>query len=207
MSLHPTASRNYPLNDGFPIGHVPQPAQLPEGAIIDRFGSEHGRYLAPDGTPFADRALTPESVGGDESLMNTDPALGDKSAELQTEIDRLSQTLGVRPMPVGFRTNDGLNIYVADDGSYHFTFYERGKLGFDQSGSLDDLLYWYCEDIVTSQAAKLVGDRAERFKYEYRVLSRFDVGWAKRRVRELAAIFRNGQPEDISLLPDIGEAL
>ena len=62
-------------------------------------------------------------------------------------------------------------------------------------------------DIVTSQAAKLVGDRAERFKYEYQVLSRFDVGWAKRRVRELAAIFRNGQPEDISLLPDIGEAL
>lgn len=58
-------SRNYPLNDGFPSGFVPQPAHLPEGAIIDRFGSEYGRYLAPDGTPFADRALAPESVGGD----------------------------------------------------------------------------------------------------------------------------------------------
>jgi uncharacterized protein YukE len=58
-------SRNYPLNDGFPPGFVPQPAQLPEGAIIDRFGSEYGRYLAPDGTSFADRALAPESVGGD----------------------------------------------------------------------------------------------------------------------------------------------
>jgi hypothetical protein len=57
--------RNYPLNDGFPPGFVPQPAQLPEGAIIDRFGSEYGRYLAPDGTSFADRALAPESVGGD----------------------------------------------------------------------------------------------------------------------------------------------
>jgi len=57
--------RNYPLNDGFPPGYVPQPAQLPEGTIIDRFGSEYGRYLAPDGTPFADRALAPESVGGD----------------------------------------------------------------------------------------------------------------------------------------------
>ncbi|SON62744.1 hypothetical protein MSIMFI_04272 [Mycobacterium simulans] len=57
-------SRHYPLNDGFPPGYVPQPAQLPEGAIIDRFGSEYGRYLAPDGTPFADRALAPESVGG-----------------------------------------------------------------------------------------------------------------------------------------------
>jgi hypothetical protein len=85
--------------------------------------------------------------------------------------------------------------------------YERGKLGFDQSGSLDDVLYWYCEGVVTGQAAKRVGDRAERFKYEYQLLSRFDIRWAKRRVRELAAIFRNGQPEDISLLPDIGEAL
>jgi uncharacterized protein YukE len=57
-------TRNYRLNDGFPPGYVPQPAQLPEGAVIDRFGSEYGRYLAPDGTSFADRALAPESVGG-----------------------------------------------------------------------------------------------------------------------------------------------
>lgn len=134
--------------------------------------------------------------------------MGDKSAELQTEIDRLSEKLGVRPMPVGFRTNDGLNIYVADDGSYHFTFYERGELGFDRSGSLDDLLYWYCEAVVTREAAKLVGDRAERFKYEYQVLSDLNADWAKRNVRETAALFRRyGQPEDISLLPDIGEAL
>jgi hypothetical protein len=139
--------------------------------------------------------------------MTTDRVLEDKSAELQTEMDLLSEQLGVRPMPVGLRTNDGLNIYVADDGSYHFAFYERGKLGFDRVGSLDDVLYWYCEGVVTREAAKLVGDRRERFKYEYQVLSRFDIGWAKRRVRELAVVFRNGQPEDIALLPDIGEAL
>jgi hypothetical protein len=58
-------SRIWPDNNGFPPDYVPQPAQLPEGTIIDRFGYESGRYLAPDGTPFADRALTPESVGGD----------------------------------------------------------------------------------------------------------------------------------------------
>jgi hypothetical protein len=132
---------------------------------------------------------------------------GDKSAELQSELNRLSEQLDARPMQVGLRTNDGLNIYIADDGSYHFTFYERGKLGFDQSGGLDDVLYWYCEGVVASQAAKQVGDRAERFKYEYQLLSRFDTDWAKRRVRELAALFRDGQPEDIALLPDIGEAL
>lgn len=51
-------------NQGFPPGYVPHEANLPPGTIIDRFGSEFGRYLAPDGTPFADRALAPESVGG-----------------------------------------------------------------------------------------------------------------------------------------------
>ncbi len=110
-------------------------------------------------------------------------------------------------MPVGMRTNDGLNVFVDENGYYHFTFYERGELGFDRVGSLDDLLYWYCEDIVTSQASRLVGDRKERFQYEYEVLSDFSVAWAKRRVRELAAMFRNGQPQDIALLPDIGEPL
>lgn len=57
-------ARPWPPNDGFPPGYVPQPAHLPEGTIIDRFGSPFGQYLAPDGTPFADRALMPESVGG-----------------------------------------------------------------------------------------------------------------------------------------------
>src|ERR1700733_4009944 len=131
--------------------------------------------------------------------MTTDRVLEDKHAELQTEIDRLSEKLGVRPILVGLRTKDGLNLYVADDGLFHFAFYERGELGFDRSGSLDDLLYWYTEGVVTSQAAKRVGDRAERFKYEYRVLSLFDADWAKRNVRETAALFRrSGQPEDIS---------
>jgi hypothetical protein len=140
--------------------------------------------------------------------MNTDRPLDDKSAELQAEIDRLSERFGVRSMPVGLRTNDGLNIYIADDGSYHFTFYERGKLGFDRSGSLDDLLYWYCESVVTRQAAKSVGDRKERFKYEYQVLSALNTDWAKRNVRETAAMFRRyGKPEDVALLPDIDEAL
>jgi hypothetical protein len=140
--------------------------------------------------------------------MNTDRLLDDKSAELQAEIDQLSEKLGVRPMQVGLRTNDGLNIYVADDGLYHFTFYERGKLGFDRSGSLDDLRYWYCQSVVTRQAAKLVGDRTERFKYEYEVLRHLNIEWAKRNVRETATMFRKyNKPQDIALLPDIGEPL
>ncbi|WP_286143749.1 TNT domain-containing protein [Mycobacterium sp. D16R24] len=56
-------ARDWPKNDGFPPGYTPQPAHLPAGTIIDRFGAETGSYLAPDGAPFADRALMPESVG------------------------------------------------------------------------------------------------------------------------------------------------
>ncbi|MGB3474145.1 MAG: hypothetical protein WBA69_05125 [Mycobacterium sp.] len=111
-------------------------------------------------------------------------------------------------MTVGMRTRDGLNIFVADDGSYHFTFYERGELGFDRVGSIDDLRYWYCADIVTDQAAKQVGDRAERFKFEYEILGEFSAEWAKRNVRDTAAMFRRyGKSQDIALLPDIGEPL
>ncbi|WP_350355762.1 Imm63 family immunity protein [Mycobacterium paraterrae] len=111
-------------------------------------------------------------------------------------------------MRVGLRTSDGLNIYVAEDGSYHYSFYERGRLSFDRSGSLDDVLYWYCQGVISSQAAKKFGDRADRFRYEYDVLSQLNTAWAKRNVRETAAMFRKyGQPEDISLLPEIGEPL
>lgn len=140
--------------------------------------------------------------------MTTDHPLDAKSVELQAQIDRLSERLGVRPMPVGvLRKNDDVNIFIDENGSYHYAYYERGQLGFDQVGSLDDVLYWYCEGIITSEASRRVGDRKERFKFEYQWLSDFNVDWAKRRVRELAALFRNGQPQDIALLPDIGEAL
>lgn len=98
--------------------------------------------------------------------MSVDEPSGDKSRELQIEIDRLSAEFGVRSMPIGMRTSDGLNIFVDDDGAYHFAFYERGKLGFDRGR------------------------------------------WAKRRVRQLAEMFRNRKkPEDIALLPDVGEPL
>ncbi|WP_163751303.1 hypothetical protein [Mycolicibacterium helvum] len=114
-------------------------------------------------------------------------------------------------MTVGLLTNDGLNVYVDDAGLYHFTFYERGQLGFDRAGSLDDALYWYFEDRVADDAAAW-SDRKQRFQYEYDELSRFNPEWAKRRVRELAANFRRRRPDEpnpegISLLPDIGEPL
>ena len=80
-----------------------------------------------------------------------DPSSDKNSSELQTEINRLAERLDVRPTPVGLRTNDGLNIFVDDDGTYHYTTYERGKLVWDDAGTLDDVLYWYCK---ASWAAK-----------------------------------------------------
>jgi hypothetical protein len=134
------------------------------------------------------------------------------SSELQAEIDRIAAQLEIRPMAVGLLTNDGLNIYVSDDGWYHFTFYERGKVGFDRVGNLNDVLYWFCQGEVSNLAHKYVGDRAQAFQFEYDVLRRFNPEWAKRNVRETAAMFRRNrpnepQPEGISLLPDIGEVL
>lgn len=143
--------------------------------------------------------------------MSDQPSADRPSAELQTEIERCAARLGIAPLPVGMRTNDGLSIFVDDSGTYHFTFYERGKLGFDRVGTLDDLLYWYCQSTVAHQAS-YIADRRERFRYEYDVLSRLSPEWAKRRVRELAARFRDHRPADphpgdLDLLPDIGEPL
>ena len=136
-----------------------------------------------------------------------DPSSDKNSSELQVEINRLAESLDVRPMAVGLRTNDGLNIFVDDDGTYHYTTYERGKLVWDYAGTRDDVLYWYCKGIVRGQGSRHFEDRKERFLFEYQVLSHYNPDWAKRRVRELAATFRDGQPEDIALLPDIGEPL
>jgi hypothetical protein len=58
-------------------------------------------------------------------------------------------------MTVGMptRKDDELYVFVDEDGTYHDTYYERGKLRFDKAGGLDDALYWYCSDVVSSFAA------------------------------------------------------
>jgi hypothetical protein len=43
-------------------GTVVPNAHLPAGTVIDRFGYPGGGYLGPDGVPFAERALPPESA-------------------------------------------------------------------------------------------------------------------------------------------------
>ncbi|WP_234809595.1 TNT domain-containing protein [Mycolicibacterium tusciae] len=43
-------------------GTVVDSAQIPQGTVIDRFGYPSGAYLSPEGVPFAERALPPDSA-------------------------------------------------------------------------------------------------------------------------------------------------
>jgi hypothetical protein len=55
----------YPPDNGYLIvdGHpVEYPSTLRPGEMIDRFGSEYGSFLAPEDTPYAERALPPQSL-------------------------------------------------------------------------------------------------------------------------------------------------
>ncbi|RZS37147.1 uncharacterized protein DUF4237 [Herbihabitans rhizosphaerae] len=56
----------YPPADGYVIGPDGQPtvspATLRPGLFIDRYGSEYGQFLAPFGTPYANRSIPPQSL-------------------------------------------------------------------------------------------------------------------------------------------------
>ncbi|TJZ79480.1 DUF4237 domain-containing protein [Rhodococcus oryzae] len=59
----------YPDNNGIALDSdgelriLDPDIRLPEGTVIDRFGPTRGAYLSPDGVPFEQRALPPDSLG------------------------------------------------------------------------------------------------------------------------------------------------
>jgi hypothetical protein len=55
----PDGTIHWPPNDGFAT--EPQRVDLPPGTLLDRYGAEGGRFLAPAGTPFEARAMPPSS--------------------------------------------------------------------------------------------------------------------------------------------------
>ena len=61
-------SWRYPPDNGYVIGPDGQPIEhqtvLYPGQNIDRYGSEYGSFLAPQGTPYAERAIPPQSLDG-----------------------------------------------------------------------------------------------------------------------------------------------
>ena len=50
----------WPKNDGFQGN--PEYAMLPKGTMLDRYGDDTGQFVAPQGTPFDQRALPPSYV-------------------------------------------------------------------------------------------------------------------------------------------------
>jgi Tuberculosis necrotizing toxin len=60
-SLH-YPDQNLPTKPYAIPGTVVPDAHLPQGAVLDRFGYPGGAYLSPEGVPFAERALPPDSA-------------------------------------------------------------------------------------------------------------------------------------------------
>ncbi|MEU3462721.1 TNT domain-containing protein [Streptomyces sp. NPDC006733] len=58
----------YPPQNGYVIGPDGRPVEwqqtLRPGQDIDRFGSEYGSFLAPEGLPYANRSIPPQSLDG-----------------------------------------------------------------------------------------------------------------------------------------------
>ena len=67
-ALRPDGTWDYPPDGGFQHGPDGRPIiedynyQPPTGTRFDRFGSEWGNFLAPENTPFGQRALPPDSM-------------------------------------------------------------------------------------------------------------------------------------------------
>ncbi|TWE15305.1 uncharacterized protein DUF4237 [Kitasatospora atroaurantiaca] len=59
-------SWRYPPADGYLTGPDGQPVKLNQtllpGQDIDRYGSEYGSFLAPEGLPYANRSIPPQSL-------------------------------------------------------------------------------------------------------------------------------------------------
>lgn len=58
---YPSTENGAKYDDGF--AEPPRPNSLKVGDTIDRLGREDGKFAAPDGTPFPERALPPSDVG------------------------------------------------------------------------------------------------------------------------------------------------
>ena len=61
-----TGYYRYPTANGFQVDTAGSPIKgnvtLPVGLLIDRFGSEYGTYVSPEGAPYMQRALPPSNL-------------------------------------------------------------------------------------------------------------------------------------------------
>lgn len=73
----------------------------------------------------------------------------DKTAHLQSEVNRIAALLNAWPIQAGVvLKDDDRNIYIDDDGRYHYDYWERGRQKVDHVGDIDEVLYWFACDIA-----------------------------------------------------------
>lgn len=141
-------------------------------------------------------------------------AMGDgRIARLQAEVNRLAAMLNAPAIEVGIvLKNDDRNIYIDDDGRYHYDYWERGRQKFDRVGDIDEALYWFAKDaafdvggfFAARHSAPQQDSRRLLWAKQFELLNRLNPRWAKRCVRETAAELRGwGLYADVELLPDI----
>jgi hypothetical protein len=74
----------------------------------------------------------------------------DTTAHLQSEINRIAAKPNAEPVKVGVQfTSDNVNIFIDDDGRYHYSCWERGSQNYDV-GDIDDVLYRFAKGITHS---------------------------------------------------------
>jgi len=62
-------SWSHPSHDGFVVG-TETPTVLQSGQVLDRFGEPYGHFISPDGTPYANRSLPPDSIAQPDGESN-----------------------------------------------------------------------------------------------------------------------------------------
>lgn len=137
----------------------------------------------------------------------------DKTAHLQSEVNRIAALLNARPIQAGVvLKDDDRNIYIDDDGRYHYDYWERGRQKVDHVGDIDEALYWFACDIAFDIGGSYAARHRPRdqdprilmWAKQYEVLNRVNPGWATRCVRETAELLRRwGKHDDVALLPNI----
>jgi hypothetical protein len=113
----------YPDNDGAVAGHRLKFSDVGEfqrhyGNVLDRFGDDGGKYFSPDGTPFEERALPPDSLGKPYLRMRL---TGELPAGWRIEVAEVAPAFG--------RDGGGLQIRVLDANDQAMRMYQLEEQG------------------------------------------------------------------------------
>ena len=80
-----TGAINWPENNGF--ADIPMDEVLQPGARIDRYGSDYGSFTSPEGTPYAMRAVAPETDQRPYSVYEVVEPINVKSGSIASWFD------------------------------------------------------------------------------------------------------------------------